>query len=210
MVSPRKWPSLKRHSPNTRAVIELYESGGWTGRCYSRDLTPLLGISEEAIAHALKRLKFTVTKKAFSKTVGHAPAVWRPPVEWPKQLLKQRELRGDGLSTYSTMSATDLLIEEAATLIDDAKLRLFVNDVPVFKRGALKVQLREVIGELFEKATKDLVARQELAGWLGESPDANVQYLQTRVEGYVRFTSGRTCLKCGHNPARSRDKQVIG
>ena len=201
---PRNWPKLKRHSRITRAIMEAYDSGRWSGRCYVRDLAPMLDLPEETVAHGLKRLRFKVVKRAHLKFIRMEPAVWSPPRRWPDLLQKQRELRQSGLSTGSVMRATDLSAEITAIINDAVKL-LDIEDVPLFKRGALKLKIREVVQEVYRKAAVDNIARQELASWLGERPDANIGYLQSRIEGYTRFASKRLCQHCGNNPAKLRD-----
>ena len=204
---PRNWPQLKRHSPLTKALVELYHSGRWSGRCYARDLAPLLEASEKAVAHALRRLRFRIVKKSHLKFVRMEPAVWAPPKRWPEIFQKQRELKLGGLSTGQVIGATDLSAQITG-LIDDAVRRLDIEDILLYKPGALKAKIREAVQDVYRQARLDNVTRQDLASWLGERPDANVQYLQTRVKGYVRFASRRTCPHCGRNVAAER--QIIG
>ena len=198
------WPKLKRPSPATRGILDLYDTGRSSGRCYARDLAPLLGLTEEAVVQGLRRLGFKVVKKAHKKFVHMEPAIWAPPARWPEVLEKQRELHRNGLSTGAVMRATDLSAEVTAIIGKAVKL-LDVDDVPLDRRGALKAKIKTVVQEVYRTMEYDSVARQELASWLGESRDANVQYLQSRVEGYVRFASRKTCQHCGHNPAKLRE-----
>ena len=198
---PRSLPRLARPSPITQGIIDLYDSGRWSGRCYARDIAALLGVTEDKVGRGLKRLKFTVVKRAHSKFVRMEPAVWASPTEWPELLQKQRDLKRSGLSTGQVMRATDLSAEITA-IIDAAVKLLDVQDVALFKRGALKEKIKEVIQEVYTKAVRDSIARDELARWLREDPGANRAYLQSRVEGYVRFASKRLCQHCGRNPAR--------
>lgn len=201
---PRKWPELKRHSPLTQGVVDLYDAGRWSGRCYASDLAPLLEASEKAVAHALRRLKFTIVKKSHLKFVRMEQAVWRRPYAWPEVFQKQRELRRSGLSTGQVIRATELSAEVVG-IIENAVRKLDVAELQLYQRGKMKAKIKEVVQEIYRKATFDHIARQELAGWLGESPDANVQYLQTRVEGYVRFATNRICPHCGRHPAQRRE-----
>ena len=205
---PRKWPTLKRHHPTAEAIMLLYSSGQWSGRYYVRDLAPILGVTEKTVRQALERLKFKVVKRAHTKQIGVQPAVWAPPPVWPELFQKQRELHRSGLSTSAVMRTTDLSAELTA-IIDDAVKLLDVAEIPLYARGEMKLKIRKVVQDVYRKATFDSIARHELAGWLGERDDANVQYLESRVRGYVRFASRKTCPECGHNPTSERSTHRV-
>jgi hypothetical protein len=158
----------------------------------------LVGVTEKTVVHAFRRLKFTIVKKSHLKFVRMEPAVWAPPYEWPSLFQKQRELHRSGVSTGQVMSATDLSAELEA-IINDAVKKLDVEAIPLYERGALKERIKQVVQDLYRSATYESVAKQELAGWLGERPDANVEYLESRVRGFVRFATRNRDCPCGHN-----------
>ena len=200
---PRNFPKLPRPSAVIKGILALYESGQWAGRCYARDLADLLDVPDESVAHGLRRLKFKVVKRSYAKVVRWDPAVWAPPAAWPPVFQKQRQLHRSGLSTGAVIRATELSAEVTA-IIDDAVRRLDVADVPLYRRGAMKETIREVVQAVYRRATQDNVSREELASWLVESPEMPVGGLETRIKGLVRFATSKTCPQCGHNPARDR------
>ena len=79
---PLNWPNLPRPSAATLAIVALYDSGGWSGCCYVRDIAPLVALPEMSVAHALGRLGFKLVKRSHMKFVRMEPAVWRPPARW--------------------------------------------------------------------------------------------------------------------------------
>ena len=200
---PKTFPKLARHSAVTRGIIDLYESGQWSGRCYARDLAPLLDVSDKSVVQGMRRLKFRVVKRAYLQFVRMEPAVWAPPYQWPDFLRQQMQLRRSGLSTGAVQRTTELSAEVTA-IIDDAVRRHDVADVTLYRRGAMKTKIKEAVQAVYRRATFDNIAREELAGWLRESPDAHVGALESRVKGLVRFATSKTCPECGHNPAKGR------
>ena len=200
---PRNFPKLPRPSAVTKGILALYDSGQWAGRCYARDLANLMDVPEKSVAHGLRRLKFKVVKRAYLQFVRMDPAVWAPPPEWPPVLRKQRQLHRSGLSTGAVMRATELSAEVTA-IIDDAVRRLDIADVPLYRPGAMKAKIKEVVQDVYRRATYDNVSREQLASWLMESPDVHVGAMESRIKGLVRFATSKTCPECGHNPARGR------
>lgn len=204
-IRPRKWPKLSRHSAVTRGIIDLYESKSVSRRCCTDAFVEELGYSEDAVVRGLKRLKFSIVKRAHKKQVGIVPAAWTPPDRWPVFFQKQRELHKGGMSTGSVMRATDLSAGVAA-IIDDAVRILNVENIPLYKPGAMKATIKQVVRDVYRKALLnrpdfDTISKSDVAGWLGESRNAELGLIQSRIKGYVRFASNRKCLHCGRNPA---------
>ena len=197
-VPPRKFPQLDgRASPISKAVVGLYESGRWSGRCYARDLADLIdNATEESVARAFKRLKFRVVKRGHRKFVAWAPAVWERPRDWPEVFLKQRELRHSGLSAARVIAAADSAAA-VAEIIHEAVQKLDVLNIPLDRRGALKSKIKEVIGEVYREWSQESISKRELAGWLKESPNAPKSMLMARGEQLMRFALRKVCPNCG-------------
>ena len=189
----------KRAGPVTKDIVALYEEGRWTGPCYARDLAGLLNVTEDAVGRSLKALRFKMVKRAHRKFEKWLPAVYAPPPEWPALFQKQRELRRSGLSADAVMRATDSAAGVTA-IIERAVRALDMSDVPLDARGALKKKIKGVIADIHREWSRDSIPRSELARWLKEDGERPVAYLQSRVEGYVRFASRRTCPHCGRKP----------
>ena len=192
---PRRLPTLtNRHSALSRAIVAVFDEGRWSGRCYARDLIPLVGSDEKAISHTLKRLGFKIVKRAHSKFVRIEPAVYSPPGTWPPKIRKEAELRGLGLSTGQVAKTMELAAEISA-VIDSAIRKLDVQDIPLNKRGQMKAKIHEVIRDNFN----DSIPRQEVASWLGESSEAPMSSLKGITVNLRTFASnrGHDCSECG-------------
>ena len=195
---PRKFPRLNgRSSSVSKAVVDLYESGRWSGRCFARDLADLIDdATEESVVRALKRLKFRVVKRGHRKFVAWAPAVWERPRDWPDVFLKQRELRRSGLSAARVIAAADSAAA-VAEIIREAVQKLDVLDIPLDRRGALKAKIKEVIAEVYKEWSQESISKRELAGWLKESPNAPKSMLMARGEQLMRLALRKICPNCG-------------
>ena len=208
-----RWPVLTRSGTAPQAIKGLYDSGKVAGRCYARDLAPLVGVSEETVVHALRRLRFKVVKRAHMKFVRMEPATWRPPAVWPPLFQKQREMHRAGVSAGQIATATTLSAEIKA-IIERAVRDLELEEIPLNKRGALKTSITKTIKDIYADVVArgqttitttddyNTIARQELAEWLKESEDANPNFLKSRVTGYVRYASNKICQHCGKRPAK--------
>ena len=89
--------------------------------------------------------------------------------------------------------------------VENARLRNEVLDL----QAAARVTTSDKVGqEDSSDGWLDSVDRQELARWLGERPDANRRFLESRVKGYVRFASKKLCVHCGLNATDPHDKHT--
>ena len=200
---PRNFPKLPRPSAVTKGILALYDSGQWAGRCYARDLANLMDVPEKSVAHGLTAVEVQGREAGLlAKFVRWDPAVWAPPPEWPPVLRKQRQLHRSGLSTGAVMRATELSAEVTA-IIDDAVRRLDVADVPLYRPGAMKAKIKEVVQDVYRRATYDNVSREQLASWLMESPDVHGRWTWSRA-------SRGWCASPRARPARSADTTPQG
>lgn len=144
---PRRFPNLTaRHSDLSHDIVGVFEDGDWTGRCYARDIAPLVESDERRVSAAFKRLGFKIVKRAHTKALGAKPAKFRPPLSWPPLIEKQRELRAAGLSVGQVEKATELAAEIEA-ILDAAEVKLAVEYIPLTQRGQMKAKIREVIAD---------------------------------------------------------------
>ena len=207
---PRKhrefnFPNLGRPSPVTKAVVEVYESGQWSGPCYAYNLADRIpNANEESVVRALKRLKFKVVKRGHNKITGYDPPVYERPYKWPDVLMRQRELRQRGVSVGMVVSATDSAAAIPA-IIHKAVQALDVSDIPLYKPGALKARIKAVLTEIYYEWDRDSISRRELAGWLKESPDAPLPALMARGERLMDFALRKKCPHCGSTGKERKD-----
>jgi hypothetical protein len=176
------------------AIADLYDAGGWYGSCTSEEMRERVGGSARSIGIALKSLGFTQIGKQKVRRKGKGsrnggqqaiPVRWEPPAEWSPLFVLQRRLRKMGFS----VAAVQRILHSADVPVDilnGAIGNLLANDIPVTKRGALKVAINEAIEEERERYLRRSIPAADVARALRESPYMPTAALLNRIEGLLR------------------------
>ena len=180
------------------AIYEAHAAKKIPSSCTAQDVAGIVGCTSRQAGRYMKAMGFRLISKQKCRKDGKkwvmVPSVYERPYSMPTWAQIAKKCRDRGMSVGQTERAIKQALE-LEIVLERAMDNLILDGVLWDKRGAMTREIRRIMRRMLSEAIPNSDLARELAKALGESADANGQYLLNMAENYMRAATRRANKK---------------